>query len=86
MKIEKGGKRKKEGLERKIEELIGAQLKLVLVLLLIEVRGLVFNYNQLVVASSLIICISAYLYKVIIMILIDEIRAYVLMQYLGMRI
>jgi len=56
----------------------------VLVLLLIEVRGLVFNYNQLVVTSSLILCISAYLYKVIIMILIDEIRAYVLMQCLGM--
>ena len=51
-------------------------------LLVIEVRGLVFNYNQL--ASSLILCISAYLYKVIIMILIDEIRAYVLMQSLSM--
>jgi len=61
-----------------------AQLKFVLVLLLIEVSGLVFNYNQLVVSSSLILCISAYLYKVIIMILIDEIRAYVLMQCLGM--
>ena len=61
-----------------------AQLKFVLVLLLIEVSGLVFNYNQLVVSSSLILCISAYLYKVIIMILIDEIRAYVLMQCSGM--
>jgi len=58
-KKEKGGKRKKEGLERKIEEPIGAQLKLVLGLLLIEVRGLVFNYNQLVVAFSLVICLSA---------------------------
>ena len=57
------GKRKKEGLERKIEEPIGAQLKLLLGLLLIEVRGLVFNYNQLVVASSLVICLSAQLNK-----------------------
>jgi len=31
----------------------------VLGLLLIELRGLVFNYNQLVVASSLVICLSA---------------------------
>jgi len=45
MKKEKGGKRKKEGLERKIEEPIGAQLKLELGLLLIEVRGLDFNHN-----------------------------------------
>jgi len=59
-------------------------LKLELGLWLIAVRGLVFNYNQLVVTSSLILCISVYLYKVIIMILIDEIRAYVLMQCLGM--
>ena len=44
----KGGKRKKEGLERRIEEPIGAQLKLELGLLLIEVRGLDFNHNLLV--------------------------------------
>ena len=48
-------------------------------LLLIEVRRLIFNYNQLDVASSLVICLSAYLYKVIIMNLIDEIRACILM-------
>ena len=59
-------------------------MKLELGLWLIAVRGLVFNYNQLIVTSSLILCISVYLYKVIIMILIDEIRAYVLMQCLGM--
>jgi len=43
-----GGKRKKEGLERRIEEPIGAQLKLELGFLLIEVRGLDFNHNLLV--------------------------------------
>jgi hypothetical protein len=55
-------------------------LKLWLGLLLIEVRGLDFIHNLLVVVSSLIPCISAYLYKVIIVELIGEIRAYVLMQ------
>ena len=42
-------------------EILGAKLKLLLGLLLIEVRGLDFNHNLLVVASSLILCISAYL-------------------------
>jgi len=45
---DKGGKKKKEGLERKIEEPIGGQLKLVLGLLLIEVRGLDFIHNLFV--------------------------------------
>jgi len=42
------GKRKREGLERKIEEPIGAQFKLELGLLLIEVRGLDFIHNLFV--------------------------------------
>jgi len=42
-------------------EILGAKLKLLLGLLLIEVRGLDFIHNLLVVISSLILCKNAYL-------------------------
>jgi len=57
--LRRGSKRKGQEEERKIEEPIGAQLKLELGLLLIEVKWLDFNHNLLVVASSIVICISA---------------------------
>ena len=79
-----GSKEGENGLEERslknqeVIEILWAKLKLLLGLLFIEVRGLNFNHNLLVIASSLILCISAYFCKVIIMILIDEIHAYAL--------
>jgi len=61
---ERNSKRKRSGFEeRSLKnqeeiEILGAQL---LGLLSIEVRGLDFIHNLLVVTSSLILCISAYL-------------------------
>jgi hypothetical protein len=46
---------------QEVIEILGAKLKLLLGLLLIEVRGLVFIHNPLVVISSLVISKSAYL-------------------------
>jgi hypothetical protein len=69
---------------KEVIEILGAKLKLLLGLLIIEVRGLDFNHNLLVVASSLILCISDYFSKVITMILIVEIRALVVVLCLGM--
>jgi len=42
-------------------EILGAKLKLLLGLLLIEVRGLDFIHNLVVIISPLILCKSAYL-------------------------
>jgi len=44
---------------KKVIEIIGGNLKLLLVLLPVEVRGLVFYHNLLAVISSLIIFKSA---------------------------
>jgi hypothetical protein len=58
-------KGREKGLEEKglknqeVVEILGAKLKLLLGLLLIEVRGLVFYHNLLVVISSPIIFKSA---------------------------
>jgi len=67
---ERKGKRKRQEEEKRVVEkslknqeepgILGAYLKLLLGLLLIEVRGLDFNHNLLVVIFSLILCISAY--------------------------
>jgi len=53
---------KRESLKnQEVIENLGAKLKLLLGLLLIEVRGLDFIHNLVVVISSLILCKSAYL-------------------------
>jgi hypothetical protein len=48
---------------QEVIEILGAKLKLLLGLLLIEVRGLDFKHNHLVNFFPLFICISAYLNK-----------------------
>jgi hypothetical protein len=45
---------------QEVIEILGAELKLLLGLLLVEVRGLDFIHNLLVVICSLILCKSAY--------------------------
>jgi len=55
-RLEEGSLKNQEDIE-----ILGDKLKLFLELLSIEVRGSDFIHNLLVVISSLIICISAYL-------------------------
>jgi len=48
-------------MNQEVIEILGAKLKLLIGILLIEVRGLDFIHNLVVVVSSLILCKSDYL-------------------------